>query len=159
MRKCVVVTSTQIKMTEAIFQLLLEIQVVKKFSVLRSVGRSQWLCGLRRGSAAARLLELRVRIPPEAWIPVSFLVLFCAGRSLCVGLITHPEETYRLCVCMCVCVCVCVSLIVIRHKNSPLQLKWVGQTKKERVQWQVCYLCHKTSLFKHNFSIYWLPEY
>jgi len=73
MGKCVDVTSTLIKMTEAIFQLLLEIQVVKKFSALSTVGRSQWLCVLRRGSAAARLLELRVRIPPETWKPVSFL--------------------------------------------------------------------------------------
>jgi hypothetical protein len=30
--------------------------------------RSQWRSGLRRGSAAARLLGLRVRIPPGAWI-------------------------------------------------------------------------------------------
>jgi len=60
MCKCVDVTSTQTKITEAMFQLLLEIQAVKKFSVLSTVGRSQWPCGLRRGSAAARLLELRV---------------------------------------------------------------------------------------------------
>jgi hypothetical protein len=32
---------------------------------------------------------------------------FCvlSGRGLCVGLITRPEESYRL---WCVCVCVCV---------------------------------------------------
>ena len=30
--------------------------------------RYQWPNGLRRGSAAARLLGLRVRIPPGAWI-------------------------------------------------------------------------------------------
>ena len=29
---------------------------------------SQWPSGLRRGSAAARLLKLRVRIPPRAWM-------------------------------------------------------------------------------------------
>jgi hypothetical protein len=50
-------------MTEAIFQLLLDIQVDKKFSVLCTVSRSQCPRGLRRGSAAARFLELRVRIP------------------------------------------------------------------------------------------------
>jgi hypothetical protein len=40
---------------------------------LRSVnsGRCQWLCGLRCGSAAARLLGLRVRVPPGACKPVS----------------------------------------------------------------------------------------
>jgi hypothetical protein len=30
--------------------------------------RSQWLSGLRRGSAAYRLLRLRVRIPLGAWL-------------------------------------------------------------------------------------------
>jgi hypothetical protein len=33
--------------------------------------RSLWPNGLRRGSAAARLLGLRFRIPPEAWMSVS----------------------------------------------------------------------------------------
>ena len=32
--------------------------------------RSQWPCGLRRRSAAARLLRLWVRIPPRAWMSV-----------------------------------------------------------------------------------------
>jgi hypothetical protein len=35
-------------------------------------------------------------------------VACCAGRNLCDGLITSPEEYYRVCVCECVCVCVCV---------------------------------------------------
>jgi hypothetical protein len=30
--------------------------------------RSQWPCGLRRGSTAARLLGLWVRMPPRSWI-------------------------------------------------------------------------------------------
>jgi len=34
-------------------------------------GRSQWPCCLRRGSAAARWLGLRVRIPPGSWMSVS----------------------------------------------------------------------------------------
>ena len=33
-------------------------------------GRSQWPRGLRRGSTAARLLGLWVRIPPGAWMSV-----------------------------------------------------------------------------------------
>jgi hypothetical protein len=33
--------------------------------------RSQWPCGLRRGSAATRLLGSWVRIPPGAWMSVS----------------------------------------------------------------------------------------
>jgi hypothetical protein len=35
-----------------------------------------------------------------------------SGKGLCLGLITRPEESYRLCVgvgvCVFVCVCVCV---------------------------------------------------
>jgi hypothetical protein len=34
-------------------------------------GRSQWPRGLRRGSTAAHLLGLWVRIPPRAWMSVS----------------------------------------------------------------------------------------
>ena len=33
-----------------------------------STSRSQWPSGLRRGSASHRLLRLRVRIPPGAWM-------------------------------------------------------------------------------------------
>ena len=36
-----------------------------------SAGRSQWPLRLRRGSAAARLLVLQVRIPPGSWMSVS----------------------------------------------------------------------------------------
>ena len=32
------------------------------------LGGSRWSPGLRRGSAAFHLLELRVRIPPAAWM-------------------------------------------------------------------------------------------
>jgi hypothetical protein len=64
--------------------------------------RSQWPRNLRRRSAAARLLELWVRIPPEARISVCCECCVLSGRGLCVELITRPEETYRL---WCVVVC------------------------------------------------------
>ena len=46
---------------------------------------------------------------PAGGMHVSSLVdvVFCVGSDLCDGLITRPEESYRLCVCVCVCVCVC----------------------------------------------------
>ena len=56
----------------------------------------QWPHGLRRGSAAARLLGLCVRIPPVAWMSVCLESCVLSGRGLCVGLITRPEEIYRL---------------------------------------------------------------
>ena len=67
-----------------------------------SLCRSQWPCGLRRRSAAARLLRLWVRIPPGAWMFVCYDCRMLSGRGLCDELITRPEESYRL---WCVVVC------------------------------------------------------
>jgi hypothetical protein len=52
--------------------------------------------GLRRGLAAARLLGLWVRIPPGAWMSISCKCRVLSGSGLCDGLITRPEEPYRL---------------------------------------------------------------
>jgi len=75
--------------------------------------RSQWPRGLRRRSAAARLLGFRVRIPPATWMSV-LSVLCCqvevseTGISLVQG---HPIE----CLCVCACVCVCVRVCVTEY--------------------------------------------
>jgi hypothetical protein len=58
--------------------------------------RSQWPRGLRRGSTAARLLGLWVRIPPRARMSVCCECCVLSGRGLCDGVITRPEESYRL---------------------------------------------------------------
>jgi len=58
--------------------------------------RSQWPRCLRRGSADAHLLGLWIRIPPRAWMSVSCVCCVLSGRGLCVGLITRPEESYRM---------------------------------------------------------------
>ena len=64
--------------------------------------RSQWLRGLRRRSAAARLLRLWVRIPPEAWTFVCCEFCVLSGRGLCDELIPRSKESYRLwCVVIC----------------------------------------------------------
>ena len=58
---------------------------------------------IRRSSTVARLLRFWVLIPPEAWMSVRCEgSAFYSGRSLCDGLITRPEESYRL---WCVVVC------------------------------------------------------
>ena len=65
--------------------------------------RSQWPCGLRRRSAATRLLRLWVRIPPGTWM-CCLLWVSCVVRyiGLCDKLITRPEECYwRWWVVMC----------------------------------------------------------
>ena len=50
--------------------------------------------GLRRGSAAARLLGLRVRIPP--WGVDVCRECCVLSVNLCVGLNTRTEESYRV---------------------------------------------------------------
>jgi hypothetical protein len=55
--------------------------------------------GLRRESAAACLLGLRVRIPPGVWI---FLVR--VSGCLCDVPVSLPGKSYRVQVCVCVCV-------------------------------------------------------
>jgi hypothetical protein len=41
----------------------------------------------------ARLLVLRVRIPPGSWMSLESFVF--SGRGLCDGLTARPEESYR----------------------------------------------------------------
>jgi hypothetical protein len=70
-----------------------------RFPHSTNIPRSRWPRGLRRGSAVARLLGLRIRIPPGAWMFVCCECCVLSGRGLCVGLITSPEESYPvLCV-------------------------------------------------------------
>jgi hypothetical protein len=61
-----------------------------------STRRSQWPRGLSLRSAAVRLLGLRVRIPPEAWMSVCCECCVLSGRGLCDGPITRPEKSYRV---------------------------------------------------------------
>jgi hypothetical protein len=47
-------------------------------------------------SSVARLLGSRVRIPPGAWMSVCCECCVLSGRGLCDGLVTRPEESYRV---------------------------------------------------------------
>jgi hypothetical protein len=69
-------------------------------------GRSQCPHDLRRRSALACLLGLRVRIPPGVWMPVCSKRCVFSGRGLCVELSTCLEESSE-CVCVCVRALVC----------------------------------------------------
>jgi hypothetical protein len=53
--------------------------------------------------------------PTGIWMSVSCECCVLAGKGLCVGLITRPEESYRL---WCVCVCEC------HRKSSKLRRPW-----------------------------------
>jgi hypothetical protein len=50
--------------------------------------RCQWSRGLRRGSAAARLLAVWVRTPPKTWMFASSERCVLSGRGLCIRMIT-----------------------------------------------------------------------
>ena len=50
----------------------------------------------RDSTKAARLLGLRVRFPPGAWIFVSCECCVLSGRGLCDGLIARTEESCRV---------------------------------------------------------------
>jgi hypothetical protein len=65
------------------------------------------------------------------WMSVCCECCVLSFRGVGLGLITLPEESYRLSVC----VCVCMSLSVIRCDIDLLRLQWGGrrgQNKKER---------------------------
>ena len=51
---------------------------------------------LKGRSVAARLLGLRVRVPPGAWMCVCCECCVLSCRYICDELITRPEESYRL---------------------------------------------------------------
>ena len=57
--------------------------------------RSHWPRGLSCRSAAAPLLVLRDRIPPESWMSFSCDCCALSGTGLCDGPITRPEESYQ----------------------------------------------------------------
>jgi hypothetical protein len=65
-----------------------------RFEVLISV--LLWPRDLRRRSAAACPLGLRVRKSPGVWMFVCCECCVLTGRGLCDELITRPEESYRL---------------------------------------------------------------
>ena len=76
---------------------LLQQHEASHFTYIRYLcSRSQWPCGLRRRSAAARLPRSWVRIPPGTRMFVCCECCVLSGRGLCNELITRPEESYRL---------------------------------------------------------------
>jgi hypothetical protein len=58
--------------------------------------QSQRPRGLRRRSAAVRLLRFVVRIPPGIWMSVCCEWCVLSGRVFCDELITCPEDSYLL---------------------------------------------------------------
>ena len=67
-----------------------------KFVCCQAKCRSQWSLSLRRRSAAACLLVLRVRILSGTRKFVYCACCVLSGKGLCIGLITRPKQSYRL---------------------------------------------------------------
>ena len=67
----------------------------KHVASISALCRSRWPRGLRRGSAAARLLGMRVRIPPGAWMSVVSVVC-CQVEVPATGRSLVQRESYRV---------------------------------------------------------------
>ena len=96
-----------------------------KYHMVMSIRRSQWPRGLRRRSAAARLLRSWVRISLGAWKFVCCECCMLSGRGLCDELITRPEESYRLW-------CVVVCDLETSRMRTPLLVLGRSATGRER---------------------------
>jgi hypothetical protein len=70
--------------------------IIKFNPAIYAKRRSHWPCGLRRRSSSARLLRSWVRIPAGVYMFVCCECCVLSSRGLCDGLITRPEESYRL---------------------------------------------------------------
>ena len=119
--------------------------------------RFQWLSGLKRGSAAARLLGLRVRTSSGGGGGHGCLV-FCeccmlSSRGLCDGPIPRPEESYRL-----------FRVIMCDAQISRMRRPWLalGRWARERERERRKYACENGESCSRNPSvsrnIVWIPQ-
>ena len=79
---------------------------------------------LSRFTVASRLLGLRVRTPQETWMSLTCVWCVLSGRGLCVGPITHPEESYRVW-------CVWVWSWILHDNESPAHQRLLCRRKKK----------------------------
>ena len=96
------------------------------YTPIPGVARSKaWVCG--------RSLAGTVGSNPAGDIDVClFRVWVLSGIGPCVGLLTRPEESYRVCVC--VCMCVCLSVMVKPYKKR----LWPGMESRRHRKKKVC---------------------
>ena len=137
----------------SLYRMIEKKSVYLKFLFCNWNCRSQWPRGLRRRSAAARLLRSWVRIPPGAWMFVCCEYCVLSGRGLCDELITRPEESYRL---WCVVVC---DLETSRMRRSWPALARSATGKKNN--WNYTYTggkeCRMFSTLTSLYTVGW-PE-
>jgi hypothetical protein len=85
--------------------------------------QSQWSRGLRRRSAAERLLVSWIRIPPGAWMFGSCECCVLSGRGLCDGPIPRPEESCRLW-----CVFECSQVKIENRRGKDYETKQISRS-------------------------------
>jgi hypothetical protein len=100
-------------------------------NIMRRI-RSLWPRGLRRGSATACLLGVRVRIPPAAWMSVPCDCCVLSGRCRCDGPITRPEKPNR------VCTCVTEYSETQRHNTYTYKIQWTNSPMPRTFFWLRC---------------------
>jgi hypothetical protein len=93
--------------------------VLIALTVSKEVCRSRWPRGLRRTSAAARLLGIACSNPTEGMdvCLCLYVVLCCVGRGFCDGLIIHTEVSYR------------VSMSIQRRTKLIVDCSDIGETR------------------------------
>jgi hypothetical protein len=122
-----------------------------------STSRSEWPSDLRREPAAANLLELRVWIPPEAWISCVLWVLF---RHTILVL----PQSYKTCKHIPISKCRCCTVTTVLYKTKCIERtrvklsqgliehyimhEWTWDTK--RVSPRICHLESKHSASWHG---------
>ena len=89
--------------------------------------RFQWPCGLRRRSAASRLLTLWVRIPPGYGNLSLVECCVLSGRGLC----DRADSSSKGYVCVCACVRARAHMNVIRATNNHQQIKWINRNSSD----------------------------
>jgi hypothetical protein len=94
---CICWFSTHIFTGVLICKALTARRLYKSFGV-KGLLQSQWLRHLSCGYVASRLLGFRVRTSQGVLKSVSCECCVLSVRGLCVGLITRPEEYYRVCI-------------------------------------------------------------
>ena len=99
--------------------------------------------GLRRRSAADRLLRSWVRIPPGSWMFLCCEFYVLSGRGLCDELITRPVESYRL---WCVVVC--------DLETSRMRRPWPALGRSTTGKKKLFFITHTISREGRQYSAY-----
>jgi hypothetical protein len=103
-------------------------------------------------STADRLLGLRVRISPGAWMSVSCGCCVLSGSGLCDGPIPRPEMTYRACMWpQNFNEAAWVRVGLLRHKKKNQRNKGVDISTFQLPATHTCFpecICHTTEAIK-----------